>query len=117
MAFWKVYYSDGSAIGSDEISPFKIERRADIQVIVQESTEHNWITTCAYDFYLWDTKGKETRWWGADQFGFYHYMLQPGEKCVLFGTMLDKETYRKIFNQAREEFGNKEIFTDSELRP
>ena len=115
--FWKIYYSDGSTIGSKNIDPFYIEKRADIQVIVQESVDHNWITTCIYDYYVWDSRGEETRWWGADLFGLHHYLLQPGKKCVLFGTMLDKKTFREIFNRARKEFGDKKIFTDSEQKP
>ena len=95
---WEVYYSDGTSISSYDATPSSIVRRADVQVIVQESADHNWVTLSGSDYYVWDTKGEETKWWGADIFGLHHYLLQPGTRCVLFGTMIDKKTFRKIFD-------------------
>lgn len=114
---WCVYYSDGTTISSEDATPFSVVRRADVQVIAQESADHNWVTLCGYDFYVWDTRGEETKWWGADRFGRDHYLQQPGFKCVLFGTFIDDKTFREVFNLARNEFGNKEIYASKERHP
>ena len=114
---WCIYYSDGKTISDEDATPFRIERRSDVQVLVQESPDHNWVTTSGFDYYVWETKGEETKWWGADIFGLHHYLLQPGFKCVLFGVMIDKKTFRAIFDRAREEFGNKEVYSTDERKP
>ena len=114
---WEVFYSDGTTVSSQDATPISIYRRADVQVIVQESADHNWVTTTGYDYYVWDSRGDETKWWGVDIFGLHHYLLQPGSKCVLFGTMIDKKTFREIYDRARSEFGNKEIFANDERQP
>ena len=114
---WKVFYSDDTAISSLDATPFSIDRRAGVQVIIQDSADHSWVTNSGYDYYTWDTRGAETKWWGVDIFGLHHYLLQPGSKCVLFGTMIDKKTFREIFDRARSEFGNKEVFATDERHP
>ena len=114
---WKVFYSDKTTISSEDVTPFGIGRRADVQVIAQESADHNWVTLCGYDYYVWDCRGEETKWWGADQFGLYHYLQQPGFGCVLFGTFIDDKTFREVFDLARNEFGNKEIYASKERHP
>ena len=114
---WQVYYSDGSTISSEDATAFSIERRIDVQVIIQENSDHNWVTLSGFDYYVWDTKGDETKWWGADRCGYDQYMMKPGFKCALFGTMIDKATFREIFNRAREEHGNKTGYTREEHKP
>ena len=114
--FWKIYYSDKTT-ASNKVSPFDIKHRSDVQVIVQESPDHVWITTCKSDYYTWGDRGDGPKWWGVDQFGLYHYLLQPGEKCVLFGVTIGHERFREIFDRARSEFGNKEIFERDERHP
>ena len=114
---WIVYYSDGRTISDWQVSPYKIPRRADVQVIVQRSPEHNWVTLSNYDFYVWDKRGGEAQWYEADHFGLDHYLLQPGLKCVLFGTRIDKKQFKEIFDRAREEFGKKEAFMPKERHP
>lgn len=115
--FWRVYYSNDTTIASNEVTAFDIERRTDVQVIVQESPDHNWITTCKSDYYTWGDRGDGLKWWGVDQFGLHHYLLQQGKKCVLFGVTIGHARFREIFDRAREEFGNKEIFEPDERRP
>ena len=114
---WEVYYSDGTTISSQEATPISITRRADVQVIVQDSPDHNWLTLSGYDYYYWDDKGEGAKWWSVDLFGLHHYLLQPGSKCVLFGTLIDKKTFTEIFDRARSEFGNKEVFAVDERHP
>lgn len=114
---WAIYYSDGSSMGSNDATPFSIEHREDVQVIIQEDQEHKWISLSGSDFYYWDDKGYGPRWWRADRQGRDHYLRQPGSKCILFGTWIETVDFRKIFNQAREDFGNKEIFDPYEKKP
>ena len=114
---WKVYYSDGTGISSDDATPFSITERANVQVVIQLSPDHNWVTVSGYDYYVWDTHGKETKWWGVDIFGLHHYLLQPGSKCVLFGTIIDKKTFNEIFDRARSEFGEKSGYESDERKP
>ena len=117
---WKVYYSDDSTISSENATPFSIEKRADVQVIVQESADHKWVTLSGYDFYMWDARGGKARWWGGDHFGFNHYLLQPGSKCVLFGTHIDNNRFREIFDVARDDImflQSKGIFAKDERHP
>lgn len=109
---WKIYYSDDEVITSEQATPFSLQRRADVQVIVQESKEHNWITRSGKDYYIW-----VGMWEGVDIFGLHHYLLQPGPKCVLFGTVIDTHRFSEIFNRARKEMGNKEAFEPGERHP
>jgi hypothetical protein len=115
--YWKIYYSDNSTIDDTACSPFDISRRRDIQVIVQESPDHNWTTTCHSDYYIWTDIGDGFRWLGVDHFGLYDYLLRPGEKSVLFGATISNERFREIFELAKSEFGNKEAFTPKERHP
>lgn len=122
---WKIYYSDHSeehdtSISSEYAAPFSIERRADVQVIILESSDHKWITLSGYDYYIWDDKGGGARWWGVDIFGKHHYELQPGYKCTIFGTIIDKYRFREIFDLARKDImflQPKEIFARDERKP
>jgi hypothetical protein len=117
VIYWKIFYTNGSSISSEDATPFSIEQRENVQVIIQRDEEHNWLTLSGYDFYLWDDRGKGAKWWKADRQGRDHYLRQPGSKCVLFGTWIETEDFRRIFNQARDEFGAKEIFDPDERRP
>lgn len=113
---WAIYYSDGTTVTSAEFTPFEIPRRADVQVIVQQSADHNWVTRSGKDYYVWDDRGG-WKWFGVDIFGLHHYLLQPGRRCVLFGTEIDSAQFNAIFNRARDEFGDKQVFERRERRP
>lgn len=114
---WKVYYSDGTSISSDDITPWAIENRADVQVIVQESKDNRWVTRSGKDYYIWAERGGGAKWYGVDIFGLHHYLLQPGYKCVLFGVEIDSKVFNEIFNRARAEFGDKETYERNERQP
>jgi len=114
---WVIYYSDNTTISDWDVSPYRIERRADVQVIIQDSPEHKWFTLSGYDFYVWDCRGDKAQWFEADHFGLDHYLLQPGFKCVLFGTRIDKKRFREIFDRARAEMGEKHVFMPKERHP
>ena len=114
---WAVYYSDNTVISSNDFTPFEIPRRVDVQVVVQESKDHRWVTKSGFDFYCWDDRGGGWKWFGADYSGLMQYLQHPGEKCVLHGYEIDKDCFREIFDRARSEWGNKEIFERGERHP
>ena len=114
---WAIYYSDKTTISSEDATPFSIEHRTDVQVIIQDSHDHNWVTLSGYDYYVWDIHGDETKWWGVDKFGLHHYWLQPGCRCILLGTWTNKKNFREILDRARAEFGDKPVFERSERKP
>lgn len=114
---WRIYYSDDEVISSLDTTPWAVERRADVQVIAQESKDHGWRTKSGKGYYVWDDRGGGAEWFGTDIFGLHHYLLQPGYKCVLFGTEIDKTRFYEIFNRARAEFGVKEAFAVGERMP
>ena len=115
--YWKIFYSDGTTVDDKMFTVFEIPHRTDVQVIVQESPDHNWITTCHSDYYIWSDIGDGDRWLGVDQFGLHDYLLKPGLKCVLFGVTISNDRFREIFYLARSEFGNKEAFKPKERHP
>ena len=112
---WRVYYSDGSTISSEDTTPQAIECRTGVQVIVQESDDMKWKTLCATDYYVWDARGGKAKWFKATESGFHQYLMQPGCKCVLFGYEIERKVYNDIFNRARKEFGEKDGFTRDEV--
>ena len=114
MVRFRVYYTDG--VLDDNASPYDIEHRSSVQVIVQPDNEHNWVTVTGYDFYMWDDRGG-FRWFGGDVFGLHDYLLQPGLKCVLFGEHIDTARYRAILNQAIAERGEKTGYNRTERKP
>lgn len=114
---WKIYYSDDEVVTSEQATPFSLLRRADVQIIVQDSKDHNWVTRSGHDFYVWDERGGGAKWFNATYSGLMQYLMKPGSKCVLFGYEIDKEKFREIFDRAREEMGVKESFETDERHP
>jgi hypothetical protein len=115
---WEVFYSDNTSISSEDTTPFGIVRREDVQAIIQPSGEHNWRTLTGADYYVWDDRGKGAKWWKVnDRSGLDWYLRKPGFKCVLFGTWIETDDFRQIFNAAREKWGNKEAFASDERYP
>ncbi len=119
---WKIFYSDHSeehdtSVSSEYATPFSITRRSDVQVIIQEDSEHRWRTICGYDYYMWDGRGGDPQWFGGDREGLSSYLRKPGYKCVLIGDMINKHLFRKIFTLAREQLGEKVGFDPDERHP
>jgi hypothetical protein len=115
---WEIFYADGTSISSENATPFSIEHREDVQVIIQESEGHPWRTLTGCDYYVWDDRGAGAKWWRVnDRSGLDWYFRQPGSKCVLYGTWIEKEDFGRIFEQAREKWGHKEAFASDERHP
>jgi hypothetical protein len=104
---WEIHYTDGPFVTSEDHTPSSIERRDDVQVIIQPDSEHNWVTVSGYDYYMWDVRGGEAQWFGGDREGLSSYLRKPGFKCVLIGVMIDKYLFREILNKAVDRFGEK----------
>ncbi len=116
---WKVYYSDGRTVSSENCTAFAIERRVGIQVIIQEDPDHGWVALSGYDYYMWDARGGIPQWFKGDRPGFFQYMTQPGSKCILLGEFIDKRAFNKVSEQAQKDrmFLNKTGFAANEIRP
>ena len=115
---WKIYYGDGSTF-SDQDGAAENAPAVNVQVIVVENPNHNWVTIAGNDYFVWQERGGWYRWWGADWFGMVDYLLQPGWKKVLFGRMIDEETFNGLFRLANKDsyFGKKTSFANGERLP
>ena len=115
---YKIYYGNGETFSSQTAPPFLIPKRNDVQVIVQESDNHGWFTQAMNDYYVWDNRGNGWRWWGVDIFGLYDYLLEPGNKCVLFGRTIEGDEFNEIFKRASEDtdFPKKTSFANKERK-
>ena len=118
MVKWEIFYSDGTSLTSEEIDPFEIQNHEDVQVIIQEDDENSWVTLALVPFFVYDDRGKGWKWWRVeDHFGLDHYLRQPGPRCVLFGTWIEDEDFRRILNGARDKWGEKTSYNTVEKHP
>lgn len=114
---WEVFYSDGTSISSEDTTPFGITHREDVQVVIQSDKDFKW-KTITTDYIVWDDRGEGAKWWGCtDLSALLHYLRQPGYKCVLFGTWIEKSDFNRIFNNARKKWGEKREFARHERQP
>lgn len=100
---WRIYYSDKTYISNEDCSPYSVERRGDVQVIVQDNKGVGWYTQSGDDYYVWDDRGRGARWWGVDRFGLYSYLKKPGMKCILFGETIENEDFYDIIRMIKED--------------
>ena len=116
---WRVYYSDGSTICSEDATPSSLARRVGIQAIVQEDPEKGWIILCGYDYFVWDARGGPPKWFRSDEGGFFQYITQPGSKHILLGEWIDDLAYREVLNRANADrtFAAKTGYTPWERKP
>jgi len=114
---WEVHYRDETFITSEDTTPFGIEKRDGVQVIIQGDDEHRWVTVAGHDYYMWDVRGGIAKWFGGNREGLSTYLRQPGYKCVLIGEMIDKVLFRKIMNAARKRLGDKAGYESVERLP
>jgi hypothetical protein len=116
---WKVYYSDGTTICSEDCTPFAIIRRIGVQVIIQGDPDHGWVSLTGYDYYMWDARGGKAKWFRGNEPGWFQYITQPGSKCVLLGEYIDNKAYGKVVELAHKDriFLNKTGFANDERRP
>lgn len=116
---WKIYYENDLMFSSLDGSPW-LAPGLGVQVIVMIDREHGWRTQAGDDYYVWDCRGDETRWWGVDQFGLWEYLFtQPGHKCALAGRTTTGDQFNEIFERASNDpdFPQKTAFDSKERKP
>jgi len=115
---WKIYYGDDSTFSDQDGSPWCAPAR-NVQVIVMSDKDHGWRTQAGDDYYVWDCRDGETRWWGLkDRFGLYDYLIEPGYKRVLFGRTITSDRFSVIFKRASNDpdFPKKTAFANKERK-
>lgn len=98
---YTIYYGNESTYTSDDGPPEQAPKRG-VQVIIQgteDGTDPELLGAMGY--YWWDFE--HDLWLSGDVFGFYDYMIQPGEKVVLFGRTLTNKEYQSIRDRAIQE--------------
>lgn len=95
MTRWKIYYSDGSTFSDKDGDPFNAPGRG-VQMIVHEHSEVGRHLLGREDNYWWSG----SRWFGGDLFGLYDYLQEPGPKKVIFGRVIDNESFKRITQAA-----------------
>ena len=116
---WKIYYSDGTTFSSSDGTPQRAPGLG-VLVIVMASKDHGWQTQAGNDFYVWDCRGGEVRWWGVDRFGLDEYLfMHPGQKVALAGRTTSADHFSKIYEQAcvDPDFPGKTSFSNKEHHP
>ena len=118
MIKWRVYYGDGSTFSDHNGSAWSAPGR-DVQVIVLADSNHGWRTQAGDNYYVWDNRGDDHRWWGVDDFGLFDYLIDPGYKRVLFGRRISNQEFSEIFKRASvdDDIPHKTSFAHQERKP
>jgi hypothetical protein len=94
---WRVYYGDGSIYDDDNGEAWDAPTR-NVQFVLTSSPEHNWDLCRFYDYYWY--LPELDRWSGGDIFGLFDYLIEPGQKKVLFGRTITNAEFQKVFDRA-----------------
>lgn len=116
---WKIYYGDSSTFSSSDGTPQRAPG-LDVQVIVIADKDHGWRTQAKDEYYVWDCRGGETRWWGVDLFALWEYLFtQSGYKVALAGKRTSSKRFNEIFKLAMDDpdFPKKTSFASTEHQP
>jgi len=94
---WCAYYLDGSRRTDLDGSVFDAPGGY-VLVVAQENRAHGRVILASpwKGYFCWT--GEE--WWECDAMGYALYMLQPGERKVLFGTNAPDEIYNAAVARA-----------------
>ncbi len=96
---WRIYYGDGTTFDARDGGAFEAPAR-NVQMIAVADPDHGWYLCRSNDFYWWlpnDT------WQGGDMFGLFDYLIEPGQKRVLFGRTIGHEAFAAIKPRAYED--------------
>jgi hypothetical protein len=93
---YRIYYADGS-IHEGEDGPAVGEKARGVLTILQTDPDVGWWIASGADYYVW----REDRWVGVDINGLFDYLMDTG--LVVFGRMVDRATYDRIFSEAVED--------------
>lgn len=89
---FKVFYDDGRTYQGD---PFGAPGLGVICIVDRHDFPH---LHEGSDYYVW--KFRENGWTGVDLFGLWDYLVQPGEKKVLFGRTINNADFIHIHDIA-----------------
>ncbi len=92
---WIIFYDDGTTYSDSDGSPYDAPSRG-VQIICHESSDVGRVVNGKEDYYWWNG----SRWHGGDLFGLYDYLLGSGHRKVIFGRVLDNESFRRIVESA-----------------
>jgi len=92
---WKIYYS-GATYSSDD-GPPELAPKRDVQAIAVASELTGRRIERSEDHYIWTPENGG--WRGADKFGLFDYLIDPGFKVVLFGRTLSDDAYRAVWDK------------------
>lgn len=92
---WKIYYNDGTTYCDQDGSPFDAPGRG-VQIVAIEDNRVGRILLGKEDNYWW----LNDRWYGGDLFGLYDYLQDSGPKKVIFGRVIDMDSFNSIIKIA-----------------
>lgn len=119
---WAIWYSEDDYITSEDYPDLNLipkEKRFGIQVITQSHLEVVWHTQRG-DYYVYEARGGEPRWFAVDRDGLLDYLTEPGPKRpILVGRTIERAAFARVFNAAQQHplFGKKATFLREEIRP
>jgi hypothetical protein len=110
---WKIYYDNWTAFSSTEGTPWDAPR-VGIIVIVQKNDRSGWEMVNGDDYYYYEPR--VGGWRNTTQFGMYDHLIRCKTPLVLFGRMVNDETYSKMRTIIAEEWGPKSGWLPTEVR-
>ena len=93
---WKIYYS-GATFSDLDGSAYDAPAR-DCQMIACSDQDHGWYL-CRSDHYYWYLPDSDL-WQGGDMFGLFDYLIEPGQKRVLFGRTISNDEFQAVLSLA-----------------
>ena len=95
-----IYYGNGTIVKDEDCLPENVPKR-DVQVVLVESERVGRRVERMSDFYIWTPE--RGGWRGVDNFGLFDYLIDPGEKIVLFGRTLSTDDFSDIMVKATQD--------------
>jgi hypothetical protein len=104
---FKIFYADGSTYAGDVYDAPAFG----VLLILESDKAHGRRTVASGDYYVWDGQ-----WFPVDVVGLIDYLARPGAKKVVFGRLVDNDSWNRAWAMAeadkdiptRTAFGAKE---------
>ena len=103
---WRIYYADGTTLDGQDTSFIPVDRRFQVQIIVQDDKDHGRQLVHFADYYLW--RSDLNRWMGVE--GDLSAMMALNQHTeditsLLWGSMMDPYAWADIQRSANEDAG------------
>lgn len=98
---WRIYYADGSTFDGEGTPNIPLEKRFQVQVILQPDHDHHHQALRFADYYYWRSDKK--RWHGVEGTvgGMMAYTIDAELiPCFLWGSYVDPATWQEIERRA-----------------